>query len=389
MIARPTLGGVILCFLLGSVHAYSTLIEPVEASTGASRASVSLVYSTATVSLVLGVLLAPWLLRRARIEYLSLASALVAASGLLIATLATYVPLLAGFGIVFGVANGLGYAISVKAAAATRGRAAFDLGIISAAYCGGTMAFSQVFSWFATPDRWPVGLYLLAALLVAGAFVTLLLFRAPRADASEATSPPSPVSHRDVRHVVLLWVLYFFAMFGCLMTFGHAAAMVSAVGGTSDLAAAGAMLVGAGSLIGSVVAGYFGDRASSRCILLVSFVAAGGAMIMLWQVAVPPLVLSGLSIVGLAYGALIAIMPAHIRMVFSPAVAFSAFSWIFLAWGVAGFLGPWAAGTIFDATGGYRLAFMAGLVSVAVAAVLTLLLPRADRSDRGNGPQSA
>jgi len=374
MIARSTLGGVILCFLLGSVHAYSTLIESVEASTGASRAAVSLVYSTATVSLVLGVLSAPWLLRRVRIDYLALASGLVAASGLLIGTLAAYVPLLAGFGIVFGLANGLGYAISVKAAGgATPGRAAFDLGIISAAYCGGAMVFAQVFGRFATPERWPVGLYLLAALLVVGAFAAMFLLRTPLAGASEA-SPSSTVSRRDVARVAFLWMLYFFAILACLMTFGHAAAMVSAVGGSANLAAAGAMLVGAGSLVGSVVAGYFGDRTSPRRILLVSFVAAGGAMVLLWQVATPLPVLLGLSVVGLAYGAVIGFLPAHVRMVFAPAVAFSAFSWIFLGWGVAGFLGPWIAGTIFDATGAYRLAFLVGLASLGAASVLALLL---------------
>ena len=382
MIARPTLGGVILCFLLGSVHAYSTLIESVEASTGASRAAVSLVYSTATVSLVVGVLMAPLLLRRVRIEHLALASGIVAASGLLIATLAAYVTLLAGFGIVFGLANGLGYAISVRAASAARpGRAAFDLGLISAAYCGGAMVFAQVYGWFATPERWPTGLFVLAALLVVGAFAAMFLLRTPLANASEA-SPPSPVSRRDVARVAFLWVLYFFAMFACLMIFGHAAAMVSAVGGTAGLAAAGAMLVGAGSLVGSIVAGYFGDRTSPRCILLVSFVAAGGAMVVLWQVGAALPVLAGLSIVGLAYGAVIAIMPAHIRMVFGSAVAFSAFSWIFLGWGVAGFLGPWAAGTTFDETGDYRSAFLVALASLGAASVLTLLLRRPNRIDR-------
>jgi OFA family oxalate/formate antiporter-like MFS transporter len=374
MIARPTLGGVVLCFLLGSVHAYSTLIEPVEASTGTSRAAVSLVYSTATVSLVLGVLLTPWLLRRARIEYLALASALVAACGLLIATFGVYVSLLAGFGMVFGLANGVGFAISVKAAGtATPDRAAFDLGIISAAYCAGAMVFARVFGWFATPERWSTGLYVLAALLVFGAFVAMLLLRGPRADTAEVPTP-SAVSRRDRRLVALLWVLYFFAMFGCLMIFGHAAAMVSAVGGTANLAAAGAMLVGAGSLVGSVVAGYFGDRVPLMRILLVSFAAAAAAMLVLWQIATPLFVLSGLTIVGLAYGALVGIMPAHVRIVFAPDLAFRAFSWIFLAWGAAGFLGPWTAGAIFDQTGEYRLAFVAGLVAIAAATAVTLSL---------------
>lgn len=376
MIARPTLGGVVLCSLLGSVHAYSTLIEPIEASTGASRASVSLVYSTATMSLVVGVLLTPWLLRRARIEYLAVASALVAAGGLVIATGGVYVALLVGFGMVFGLANGVGFAVSVKAAStATPDRAAFDLGIISAAYCASAMVFSQVFGWFATPERWSTGLFVLAASLVVGAFVAMLLLRGPRADTAEPPSLSS-VSRRDMRLVVLLWVLYFFAMFGCLMTFGHAAAMVLAVGGSPSLAAAGAMLVGAGSLVGSVVAGYFGDRAPIARILLVSFAAAAGAMLVLWQIATPLIVLAGLSVVGLAYGALVGIMPAHVRIVFAPDLAFRAFSWIFLAWGAAGFLGPWTAGMIFDRTGGYALAFVAGLIAIAAGTALTLSLRR-------------
>ncbi len=50
------IAALLLTFGLGSVHAFSVLIEPLEARFGASRADVSLIYSIALISLTIAVL---------------------------------------------------------------------------------------------------------------------------------------------------------------------------------------------------------------------------------------------------------------------------------------------------------------------------------------------
>ncbi len=47
---------------------------------------------------------------------------------------------------------------------------------------------------------------------------------------------------------------------------------------------------------------------------------------------------------------------------------------IFMAWGLGGVLGPQMAGSIFDATGSYRWAFLLALVLLLLAFLLSLTL---------------
>ena len=49
----------LLCFVLGSVHAFSVFLTPLETMFSVSRANVSLIYSLSLISLTISVLLGP------------------------------------------------------------------------------------------------------------------------------------------------------------------------------------------------------------------------------------------------------------------------------------------------------------------------------------------
>ena len=78
-----------LCFVLGSVHAFSVFLEPLETAFSVSRASVSLIYSLALITLTLSVLIGPRYFSRLPASRIVLASGLVAATGTLITAFAS------------------------------------------------------------------------------------------------------------------------------------------------------------------------------------------------------------------------------------------------------------------------------------------------------------
>ena len=376
---RPLIGASVLSFVLGSVHAFSVLILPVEAAIGSSRAAISLVYSLATASLIVGVLVTPWLLDRAHIARMALLSGTMAAVGLALSATGSYLALLIGFGVIFGASNGVGYALSIRTAGLAPDRAGIGIGIVTAIYCGGAMAFSHFLSQFATPETYAAGLQWLALFMaIAGAIAAGLLYSVRPPNEEPAQGMRGFLSG-ELRLVVRVWVIYFLGLVGGLIALGHAAAIVAATGAGRDAVAAGAVIVSAGSLVGSLVGGYLSDRILPHRVLQSSLGCVMVAMILLWHSSGQVLALAGLAVAGLAYGGLITVIPVLTRTAFAANVAFRAFAYVFLAWGVAGFLGPWIAGFLFDATARYGPSFLLGLALAGVAMLLARGLSRPSR----------
>ena len=79
-------------------------------------------------------------------------------------------------------------------------------------------------------------------------------------------------------------------------------------------------------------------------------------------------------ICGLCYGALIAIIPSIIRRQAGAEGFARPFGTVFTAWGLAGVLGPLAAGMIFDASGHYLYAIILAMGLLLAGASASLLL---------------
>ena len=107
------------CLCFGSIHAYGVLLAPVEQWLGTSRTVASMGYAVAIAALTIGVYL------NGRIEMVFgprlrlIGSGAVAALGLMIAGgSSSSAGLLLGFGLMYGLANGVAYAMSLGIAAA-------------------------------------------------------------------------------------------------------------------------------------------------------------------------------------------------------------------------------------------------------------------------------
>src|SRR5688572_30820157 len=102
---------------LGVFHAWSVLVEPLQDELGLSRSAVSAVYALATVVFAASMLAEPAAHRRAGAVVVATGSALLAAAGLALSALPAAWAVFAGYGVLFALANGLGYGLAVHVAA--------------------------------------------------------------------------------------------------------------------------------------------------------------------------------------------------------------------------------------------------------------------------------
>ncbi len=362
-------GVIALAIALGSLHAFSVILAPLEQQVGTGRAAVSLVYAAAIVALTAGVLVSNRLLSSLSPARTAVTVASVATIGLSIAAASTtYLPLLIGFGAMFGLANGVGYSLFLRqASVAMPVRSGLAIGIATAAYAMGAMVFSWVLaSLAAAGDARPALFAMAAGVALAGAIGWKAFDRSLRAPSTGSGGVRTAIGHDNWAITGRLWLIYLLGATGGLMSIAHAGGIVASLGGSSALVAQSAVAFAAGNAAGSLLGGVLVDRLPVR-VCLAGTILAGGLASLGLAGATSAMVAIGLLVVaGVAYGALIALIPAAVPQLVAASEAASVFNRVFTAWGVAGLAGPWIAGEVYDRTAAYHVALL-------IAAALAML----------------
>ncbi|MEM7320135.1 MAG: hypothetical protein AAF408_14065, partial [Pseudomonadota bacterium] len=153
---------------LGSVHAFSVFLDPLEHLFDAPRSSVSLTYSLALLSLTFAVLMGPRYYSRWTASQFMAVVCILAAGGALLAGFASSLPLVwLGYSLVFGLANGLGYGFGLQIAAQeSPGREGLAMGVVTAAYALGAVISPILFDMAVAVDGFRAAMISLAGTLV-------------------------------------------------------------------------------------------------------------------------------------------------------------------------------------------------------------------------------
>jgi len=356
--------------VLGSLHAFSVFLVPLEQMLGLGRGTVSLVYSFALVVLTLTVFFGPRIYGRFSPAVIYLAVALLGALGAVAAGWASsFWGVWLGYSLFFGVANGLGYGFGLQhAARANPERAGWAMGVVTAAYASGAALAPLGFERAVAEGGFFLAMIGLAtAVLVVGVLAAWMVFRAGVSYQSRVRAVGGVL---PAARIVWLWVGYGAGVAAGLMAIGHAAGIAEAAGATGWLAAA---VLACCNLAGSLVAGTLADRVSMRRLLsalpLMTALSLIGLVLFMGQTLV------FLGLIGFAYGGTIAAYPAAIAQEFGEQGP-RAYGRVFTAWGTAGLFAPWLAGQIFDWSGGYDLALSMASGLAAISILVALLIFR-------------
>ncbi len=366
----------LLCLVLGSVHAFSVFLEPLENTFAASRSQVSLIYSMALVALTAMVLVGPRIYFRLPAAALILGSCLVAAAGTLVSAFApSLVMIWFGYSLLFGAANGLGYGFGLQIAAhANPGREGFAMGVVTACYALGAAISPALLSSAIMIGGFSAAMHgLTAALLVAAVVCTGLMHNAGQVFRPE--TPMKAAAAVSPYTIGLLWLGFGAGVSAGLMVMRHASEIARSTGMEAALWLA-PTLIALCNMTGSFAGGHLVDRLPAGWLIIGLPVLTAAVLLIMQASTVGGIVMTSQGAVGFCYGAIISVYPSMIAKLFGMTAGPRIYGRVFTAWGLAGLSAPWLAGFLFDLNGAYSLALVVAAVRSAASAIAALLFVR-------------
>ncbi len=376
----------------GCVYSFSAFIESLQSDFGASRGSISLVFSLAgflyfTTGCISGPLADRFGSRRlAALGMILIAAGLAAASA---ARSLTEVYIAYGLGVGLGV--GCSYVPAMGAVqrwfVKHRG---FASGLASSGVGAGTLVVPPIAALLIAAAGWREAYWGLAALaLVFGGGMALLIENDPRdrglaPDGLKAESntlrAPSDGTHMaeaiTSRRFIGLYAACLACSFGVFVPFVHLTPYATDHGIAHSSAVLLVSIIGVGSTVGRFFLGGLADKIGRQLALVAMFLGMALGLV-IWASATTFWPLAGFAFVfGTAYGGWVALLPAVVMDYFGGRNVSGIIGMLYTSAGIGTLIGPSAVGFVFDATHSYTLPIWISVGGNILAAVIMAVTAR-------------
>jgi OFA family oxalate/formate antiporter-like MFS transporter len=359
----------------GTLYAFSVLLKPMEALLGATRSEMSFVFGLTTVTLTVGMNVAPQLYRRIAPAPLAIACGVSSGAGLLLAASAESVLQFAlGYGLLFGPGAGVLFTVSQQAVNQTvlksRGLAS---GYVVSLYPLGAMLGAPLLGWSIQAFGVRFALSGLAAIvLVSCAAAAVLLWRAGIRMFDESAGEADRV--RLGREFYLLTGVFFFAAAAGLMVLSQAAAIVQSYGGAVAFAVAATTFITGAVGAARIAGGWLTDHFPPGHVGIGAHLCSLAGAVMLGFFPTAPVAACALALIGMGYGIVSGLVAGAIARYWHKNQFGFIASRLYIAWCAAAISFPVIAGALFDRSGNYATAVWAAaginILGVLVARAL-------------------
>jgi MFS family permease len=376
----------------GCVYSFSAFIESLQRDFGATRGSVSLVFSLAgflyfALGAVSGPLADRWGSRR-----VVLIGIVLIAVGLALASFAQSLPMVyAAYSL--GVGLGVGFSYVPSMGAVQRWfvkRRGFASGLASSGIGAGALVGPPLAAFLIGTWGWRDAYLVLGGLaLIIGAGMALFIQNDPRerglgpdgepiAKKTE-TAQASGLSILDAiksGRFIALYAACLACSFGVFVPFVHLTPYATDHGITKTSAVLLVSIIGIGSTVGRFFLGGLADR-FGREVSLVGMFAGMALALVIWLCSTQfwPLAIFAF-IFGTAYGGWVALLPAVIMDYFGGRNVSGLIGILYTSAGIGTLIGPSTTGYIFDATHSYTLPIAVSIAGNIVAAIIMALTAR-------------
>jgi MFS family permease len=379
----------------GCAFSFSAFVEPLQREFGASRGSVSLVFSLAGfLYFGLGAVSGP-LADRLGARRLVVAGMVLTGLGLAAAGAARgLATVYAAYGLGVGIGIGFAYvpAIGVVQRWFFR-RRGFASGLAVSGIGVGTLAMPPLATFLIDTIGWRGAYFTLGALVaVVGGGLALLIENDPRDRGLGPDGDPPPSGAQPARRegatvgeairsprFISLYAACLIASFGGFVPFVHLVPYARDHG----IAPASAVLllstIGIGSTAGRFTLGGLADRIGRQSSLLLMISGMTFALA-IWVVATSFWSLTAFALVfGLFYGGWVAILPAVVMDSFGSRNVSGIIGILYSSVALGTLIGPSAAGFAFDLSHTYTLPILASAGTNIVAAIILVAMSRTNR----------
>jgi OFA family oxalate/formate antiporter-like MFS transporter len=386
-------GGLSMNMALGTLYGWSVFVAPLEKEFHWTRSQTSTAFTVAVTVFALTFILAGRLQDKLGPFWVAISGGVLVSLGFfLCAYTHTLTWLYVCFGVIGGLGNGFGYAAPIPVMAKwfpdKRGLA---VGLAVGGYGAGSAIFGPLSSKILIPAYgWRSTFMILGgAFLVMTLIGSFLLRNPPAGYRPEGWTPPvatansaaqdfSPGEVLRTPTFYFLWLAYALGTSAGLMVISQLVPFAKSQGISSDLLATMTLVVAAvGNAGGRILSGWLSDALGRLNVLRL--------MIGISIVAMPLLYKAGANInllyvmvfvVYWCYGTQLSVNASTTSDFWGTKNAGINYGLLFTAWGVAGIIGPYIGGQLFDKFKNYHAAFNTGAVLSAVALGFALLAKR-------------
>jgi MFS family permease len=372
----------------GCAYTFSAFVESLQHDFGASRGSVSLVFSLAGfLYFGLGIVSGP-LADRVGSRRLAVAGMILTGLGLAAASVARSLPeVYAAYGL--GVGLGVGCAYVPAIGAVQRWfvrRRGFASGLAVSGIGVGTLAMPPLASLLIDMLGWR-GAYLALGALAAilGGGMALLIENDPRdrglapdgdppQSGAQPTKPEGAAVSDAVRSArfVSLYAACLICSFGVFVPFVHLVPYARDHGVEASTAVLLLGVIGVGSTAGRFFLGGLADRMGRELSLVLMFIGMALALA-IWAISTTIWSLAAFAFVyGVFYGGWVAVLPAVIMDYFGGRNVSGLIGILYTSVAFGALIGPSAAGFAFDVSHSYTLPILASAAANIVAAIIVV-----------------
>ena len=376
----------------GSAYTFSAFLEPLQHDFGASRGSVSLVFSAAGfLYFALGIVSGP-LADRFGSRLLAVIGMILTGAGLAAASAAqTLTEVYAAYGLGVGIGVGCAYVPAVGAVqrwfVRRRGLAS---GLAVSGIGVGTLAMPPLASLLIASFGWRGAYLALGAIAISlGAGMALLLENDPRDRGlqpdGDVAQPGSRLARSEGASVgdairsprfISLYAACLICSFGAFVPFVHLVPYARDHGIAPSTAVLLLGLIGVGSTAGRFCLGSLADRMGRASSLLLMFIGMALALA-IWAVSTTVWSLAVFALVyGVFYGGWVAVLPAVVMDDFGGRNVSGIIGVLYTSVAFGTLIGPAAAGFIYDFSHSYGLPISASAGADIVAAIIIAVMPR-------------
>jgi len=391
--APPRSWAILIALLLinlptGTLYAFSVFIPYYEVLHHVTRATLSTMFSVSTIGFTVGMLMGPVCYRWASPARLVLGFGLLIAAGWALAAMAPDLVVLAiAYGALFGLGGGFCYnllAQMLNLSVSSRRRGVAN-GVLTASFALGAALFAPLCG-LALKDYGlratlfgmagiTLGATMLASVLIANARISL---------GSAASLRGGAQSSQPARTFPLMWLGFALGAGVGLLSLSSAAPIVASYGGQLTQSLFGTATVAMAATIGRLCGGALSDVLPVKIIIVGAHALGAGAMGSLLLFPSAGMAIGAMALACLGYGLLSGSYAASLARYFGPGLFGRMSGRLYTAWGLAGIVGPWVAGSAFDRTGSYTPAIAVAACAMAAGAVLSLALPPAPAPKRAS-----
>lgn len=261
------------------------------------------------------------------------------------------------------------------------------LGLATAGIGAGTLVMAPIIQFFISSSGWRQACLIsgLVPIIIGIPISVIFMRRSPEdigllPDGGKSSKIESSRAEYSLKEALMspqfrvILAMYVCMSTGLLGVMYHLPAYATDVGIPAMWTATAVGLVGGFSIAGRIIAGIISDILSRRITLIIIFSIQIVAMISLIWVKTGTALTFWVFVFGFCYGAMIVTTWGLVADVFGRKAVAGILGAVALGAGIGGFLGPWAAGYIYDATMSYVKAFLLFAGTFLLADIFAFLL---------------